>query len=369
MFVSRSCLPHVLPPEAYWSNEQYQRERELLARSWHLVGTTAELARPGDFLATELLGTPIQVRNFEGQLRALCNVCAHRHSLLTACPRGNSPTMRCQYHGWEYGPSGTTRKIPAPENFVPLPEERPRLPVYSLDTAGKLIFVRLSPEGPTLADQLGNLYGVCVERFGEGWEPYLSWNPDYAANWKVPVENSLEAYHVPCVHGQTFGQDPGENRSEHQLESGQTSFTTGLPFAHSKRDLAFQFCEDWVVRSLGKNPSRMYRQVHVFPNLLFSFTDAVSLCQCVVPTGPTTCRAEVRQLGLGGSALARGWGWLKGKVTRQILEEDRGLFSSIQRGLEASPHRGLLGRCEERIHAFQTWLSLDPRGAAGPESA
>ena len=43
-------------------------------------------------------------------------------------------------------------------------------------------------------------------------------------------------------------------------------------------------------------------------------------------------------------------------ITRQILREDMSLFSSLQAGLEASGQQGVLGKCEERIHAFQKFL-------------
>ena len=101
----------------------------------------------------------------------------------------------------------------------------------------------------------------------------------------------------------------------------------------------------------------------MFPNLLLSFTDAVSLCHAVIPTGPTTSRAIVRQFGLNGldgpttaRLLARGWGRMAAEITRRILLEDRALYKDIQRGLESSPHRGILGRCEERIFRFQQYL-------------
>jgi hypothetical protein len=38
------------------------------------------------------------------------------------------------------------------------------------------------------------------------------------------------------------------------------------------------------------------------------------------------------------------------------LLEDNGLYADIQRGLAGSPHKGMLGRCEERIHAFQHYV-------------
>ena len=115
MFISKTRLPHILPPDAYFNPKQLEQEAaELFQSAWHFVGTTNQLRKPGDFISTTLLDRPIQIRNFDGELRALSNVCAHRHCLITNKPNGNSPTMRCQYHGWEYGQDGATRKIPEP---------------------------------------------------------------------------------------------------------------------------------------------------------------------------------------------------------------------------------------------------------------
>lgn len=352
MFRSPSSLPHLLTPQAYWSPEQLERELPRLLGSWQLVGHLGELGQPGDFVTSQLLGQSIQVRNFKGQLRALSNVCAHRHCLISNLPRGRSQAMRCQYHGWEYAANGRPCKIPEPKNFVPFPRESLALPAYAVDYAGQLVFVRLGP-GPELAEQLGPVYKLCQQFFGPAWKLHLDWRPDYPANWKVPVENSLEAYHVPCVHPHTFGQDPGEQRSRHEFFAGGSSFTTRLPFAHTRLDAAFQSCEGWVVNRLGASSDDLYHQFHLFPNLLFSFTSASSFVQCVLPTGPTSSRAVVFQFARRGGWLGQAWGSLKAALTRKILQEDLGLFRSIQEGLQGSSQPGLLGRCEERIHAFQ----------------
>lgn len=365
MFVSASRLPHVLPPEAYSSLAHFEREcAALLLPAWHVVCTTSDVHRPGDFVTCNLLGHPLQVRNFDGELRAVSNVCAHRHCLISSLTRGSSSRMRCQYHGWEYDKEGRTGHIPSPKNFVPFEEGRERLPLYRLEVCGQLVFVCVQPEGPSLADQLGTLYPVCQERFNAEWSETLNWNPDYPVNWKIPIENSLEAYHVPCIHPRTFEEDPGDERSTHLLEERHTAFGTQLPFSpHSRMAEWFQSTEGWLVRRLGVVPTREYWQHHAFPNLLFSFTDAVSLCHCVIPTSPTSARAVVRQFGRVGAPgtgprrwLAHHWGRLSAQVTRRIMHEDLGLFPEIQAGLRHSPHAGVLGRCEERIHSFQQFV-------------
>ena len=167
---------------------------------------------------------------------ALSNVCAHRHCLLTNEPRGNSPRMTCQYHGWEYGSDGKTRKIPQPKNFVPFPEERECIGSYRVDTCGQIVFVCLAEGAADLPAFLGEYHGVIASKFGSRSKEFLRLDLDNAANWKVPVENSLEAYHVPNVHPSTFGDDPGEERSTHVLSERSTAFGTGLPFSTRSRD-------------------------------------------------------------------------------------------------------------------------------------
>ncbi len=366
MFVSSERLPHLLSPNSYTSEEAYERELlSVLRTAWHVVGTTTELARCGDFLTQVVAGTSLQIRNFEGQLRALSNTCAHRHAEICSLASGNSPTMRCQYHGWEYQADGRTGKIPAPKNFVPFDRDATCLPQYHVETVGQLVFVNVSNAPLPLVEFLGaDFHALLAQRFSEQWKLALRWQPDYPANWKVPIENSLEAYHVPAVHPHTFREDPGADRSRHVLLENRTWFETRLPFCpQSRLDANFQRWEQRFVRWLGHETCGNYQQHHVFPNLLFSFTDAISLVNCVLPRGPRNCTAVVRQFGRRPRAtgamrsmFASSWGRLTAAITKRVLLEDMQIFAAIQRGLEYSPHVGQLGICEERIHRFQQWI-------------
>ncbi len=367
MFVSQSRLTHLLHPSCYWSEAAYELERDhILRKTWHVIATTSDLARPGDFITRNLLGVPIQLRNFKGEIRALSNVCAHRHAIICSAGQGNSKAMTCQYHGWEYQSDGSTGRIPQPKNFVPFDEPRPSLTRYTVETVGQLVFINLSEACPTLREFLGDdFYALLQDRFGAQWNLAMKWWPDYPVNWKIPIENSLEAYHVPTVHPRTFREDPGDERSEHVLFEHRTAFGTSLPFSPlNNMDAMFQRFEGQFVRTLGYKPTGKYWQHHVFPNLLFSFTDVLSLCNCVTPTGPTTSSATVVQFG----RLPRGkgpfrllwsklWARLTAGITKRVLMEDLQIFVAIQTGLRASSQPGVLGRCEERIHRFQEFIA------------
>jgi phenylpropionate dioxygenase-like ring-hydroxylating dioxygenase large terminal subunit len=228
-----------------------------------------------------------------------------------------------------------------------------------------VVFVNLSESPRPLADFLGrDFYQKLEERTSSDWSLALRWQPKFDVNWKIPVENSLEAYHVPAVHPHTFREDPGSDRSEHRLLSNRTWFSTQLPFSpHSRLDSTFQSFEGRFVRWLGYEPTARYEQHHVFPNLLFSFTDAITLINCIHPTGPRSCSAVVRQFGRLPARpsrlkrlMAQGWSRLTAAITKKVLMEDVAIFSAIQAGVSSSPHAGVLGRCEERIHSFQAYL-------------
>jgi phenylpropionate dioxygenase-like ring-hydroxylating dioxygenase large terminal subunit len=356
----------LLAPADYFDARRHAAEvARVFASSWHFVGTTDDLSRPGDFLTTNLLGLPIVVRNFDGELRALSNVCAHRHCLIVGRVKGNASELRCQYHAWEYDSSGRTTRIPEAKLFAPLDgANRPRIEVYRLSRCGRLLFVNLSDEGPSLEEFFGNVYALCAERFGDDWRPVLALDRDLPVDWKIPVENALEAYHVPALHPQTFKADPGEKRSQHRLEPRRTEFLTELPFAaHHRLDRMLQSAEQRWLRALGETPSGSYRHVHCFPNLLLSFTDSLSFVQTLTPTAPGRSQMRLRQFGLSRTFWpwwkrlpARVWEHGAAWVTRRIFYEDAAIYEQVQRGLQASPHAGILGRCEERIHAFQQWL-------------
>src|ERR687885_658084 len=167
MFVHKHRLEHLLRPAHYSDPAHYRTELErLFLPGWHLVATRPDLPRPGDFQTFELFGRPVQLRNMDGEYHAFLNVCAHRHCLLTDRPRGNSPALRCQYHGWEYTREGRTARIPDAGCFRPFDRQNARLVKFRTAACGDLIFVSLSADGPSLAGHLGDYYSKVAESFG-----------------------------------------------------------------------------------------------------------------------------------------------------------------------------------------------------------
>jgi phenylpropionate dioxygenase-like ring-hydroxylating dioxygenase large terminal subunit len=361
MFIHQQQLRHLLRPDQYYSEQQYRLEMErVLLPAWHVVGTTADLPRSGDYFTFELFGRPLLVRNIDGQVHTFLNVCAHRHCLLTSKPKGHDPRFRCQYHGWEYQPDGCTGHIPEARHFRPWDRENSRLRKFRTELCGQLIYVSLADEGPSLQQQFGPFWETAVSSFdGDCYRLAWKYEAAYPTNWKVPLENSLESYHVPCLHTATFGQLPSEDRCEHDLDPSFTTFRYPEP----SRQLSTQF-NRWVVRRLGLSPTSTYTNHHVHPTLTFTSLDIFCFCQLFLPTSPTTCRHLGWLYTLRGTRrgpvawlLARLYSSITTVVTRKVIQEDLRIFQDVQRGMQVSPHRGAIGIREERLYVFQEYLA------------
>src|ERR1700752_2035083 len=69
-----------LPADLYFNTEVFAAEKDrIFARSWQVVGHRDQVANPGDYFTTELVGEPLlMLRGTDGKLRGFYNVCRHR---------------------------------------------------------------------------------------------------------------------------------------------------------------------------------------------------------------------------------------------------------------------------------------------------
>ncbi|HMQ58871.1 MAG TPA: Rieske (2Fe-2S) protein, partial [Rhizobiaceae bacterium] len=103
-----------MPKSVYTSPEFLTLEQEhIFSREWLCAGRAETLKKPGDYLTMEIAGEPVIVlRDNDGKLRAMSNVCRHRMSTLLA-GRGHVRAITCPYHAWTYNLDGTLRGAPA----------------------------------------------------------------------------------------------------------------------------------------------------------------------------------------------------------------------------------------------------------------
>jgi phenylpropionate dioxygenase-like ring-hydroxylating dioxygenase large terminal subunit len=361
MFVHKHQLQYLLKPEQYCSQEQYQIEMErMFLPGWHPVAPVSDLPKHGDFITLDLLGQPLQVRNFDGEYHTFLNVCAHRHCLLTCEPSGRSETLRCQYHGWEYDKTGKTGRIPDAGCFRPFDRENAQLHKFRTATCGNMIFVSLAEKGPSLRDYLGPMFDWYAHYFTNRWTEIWRWDHAFDCNWKLPIENTLESYHVPCLHQETLGDIyPSEEAQQHVLDERYT--TVKYNFAEDEPKLAR--LQERIVKRLRGESTNLYYHHHVHPHIVLTSTDLYVHAQVYLPTSPTTSCTKIWYFSLRGTnngpfarLIAKLVAWQGRRTNPKIQTEDAAVFGASQRGIEKTRHRGCIGTREERIYAFQRYV-------------
>ncbi len=371
MFVHQHQLEYLLEPEDYTSEACQQAEVEnVFLPVWHLAATKSELPKDGDFVTLDLLDRPIILRRAGGQFYALENLCCHRHCEITSKPRGNSPVIQCQYHGWQYDEAGRTGRIPDAGCFRPWDRENARLHTFRVDTCGDLIFVALSEDAPPLREFLSPFCEIIEKNFTTpAWQLKDIWEHDFECNWKIPVENTVETYHVQEMHMKTFkGMYPSENRQEHILHPRYTT----MEYDVESRDL--RFWQPRLARWLGNEPTDLYVHTLIHPHTVIITTGGLfSYFVNYLPVGAGRTRLQLRMYSYRGSKRnpwAAYLAWILAIISRhtmrKIMWEDLNIFPHQQRGLTKSRHKGVLGTREERIYVFHRYV-LEKLGRPIPE--
>src|SRR5512142_1135974 len=99
---------HGLPRPLYHDELLYRAEMDGIWRTgWLYAGASVQIPNPGDYFLFEVDGdSMIIVRDKEGEVQALYNVCRHRGSLICEVPEGHVKRWICPYHQWTYDING-----------------------------------------------------------------------------------------------------------------------------------------------------------------------------------------------------------------------------------------------------------------------
>jgi len=334
----------------------------IFRRTWQLVGTLSQdcgevngskrtIADPESFFTVEVVGEPVViVRDNSGVLRAFSNVCRHRAGPI-AQGTGCRHVFNCAYHGWTYTLDG--RLIGTPEvdgvaffdrstmGMVPLP----------LATWREFIFVNFDSAAPPLTDFLGNIPELAREFSFDGLAHAERRDYVVNCNWKVYVDNYLDAYHIPIVH-------PGLMK-----EIDYPCYRTDTFRYHSQqlgpvKELKLNDASNRVYPpGIGLKEALYF---WVFPNLMLNFYLDNIQTNLIVPLShdktltifewffhdatseKTKARAE-KAIGF----------------SETVQQEDMGICEAVQRGLHSSTYsRGRYSvKRENGVHHFHMLLS------------
>jgi len=197
---------HTIDTGFYTDPKYFELSKEkIFLSSWQLLGDSDQIAEPGSampfILLENYLDEPLLlVRDKEGEIHCLSNVCTHRGNLLVyeACKLHN---IVCKYHGRRFHLNGKFLSMPEFREVQNFPSEADHLHRHSLFQWGKFIFTSLHPK-----IQAAEVFGEIQKRLH--WFPMNdlvlkpAFSKDYLvkANWALYCENYLEGFHIPFVH-------------------------------------------------------------------------------------------------------------------------------------------------------------------------
>ncbi|MDB4886095.1 MAG: hypothetical protein JWN79_1533 [Gemmatimonadetes bacterium] len=363
-------------PARYYHNEAvFEQERAAIFHTqWQFVGMTHDLERHNDYVCVDVGAYSVIVQNFNGELRAFLNVCSHRFSQIRHDASGNGP-LRCPYHGWAYNGEGVPTGIPSRPYFKDLKSKIPDLGLrrFQVATCGKFTFVRIADAGPTLEQELGPVAETLVA-MSAGLDVRIDrteWNIE--ANWKVVVENTLEAYHVGFVHPTTF-KPMGLTGLDFRFDGPHSAY---LGHVDDEQNMQVQKLRaNFAQRRF--QPDGYFHQF-VFPNFLTSTSHGiVSSVQYHHAVAPGRTRMVSQLFHAAPAEDSR----LRPAMLEVLydsarvfnvttLQEDQVICEGVQRGLRQTSRAGLLSDEEERLVAFRdaymAALGATPAPAAGRE--
>ncbi len=225
-----------IPFGMYTSEALHRRELErfFYSKHWCYVGLEAEVPNSGDFKRS-VVGerSVIMVRDADGGINVVENVCAHRGMRFCRERHGNRKDFECPYHQWNYSLKGDLQGVPfrrgvkqdgkvhggMPVDFKP---EEHGLTKLKVATRGGVVFASFDHDIESLEDYLGPMILPYFDRLfnGRGLK-ILGYNRQrIPGNWKLMQENIKDPYHPGLLHTWfvTFGLWRADNKSELKMD-------------------------------------------------------------------------------------------------------------------------------------------------------
>lgn len=322
---------YLLPPEAYYDPAWYEHERRVLfERAWNLAAYEVDVPAPGDVLPVTVAGQALLlVRGDDGALRAFVNMCRHRGMALATEAQRDCATIRCAYHGWEFGLDGALARVPQrAAQFADLDPDRWGLVPVRLECWGGMVFV--NPDGG--ADDLRTWLADLPDHMGpfprtDLVELYRGRFP-LGCNWKFYIENHIDCYHLWYLHDDSLKaldhhRLVARNCGDHwvcwePLHAGETRDRPGM----------------LPMRGMDEAEANLSRANLIFPNVPQTSGDRSFATYQVIPTGPETCVLDLRVWAEPGSELTDA---ARDAFIRILVTEDGFACEQMQRVVR-SPH-------------------------------
>ncbi len=347
-----------LPAASYTSPELLELERaRIFEREWTCIGRLAEIPGPGDYLTFTVANRPVvAIRQADASVKVFANVCLHRCAQLLE-GTGNVRRIVCPYHAWTYKTDGGLIGAPHMDASPGFQVDGQALTELRTTFWEGFIYVTLSDETPPLEERITGLQEVIGRYRLADYEPVILENEIWDTNWKILVENFMDAYHIFKVHRKTFDPDNQSLKRTTMHEGGDLwAYHTVLAPRDGSRALAHPdntgLEGDW--RSTVTLAS-------VFPTHTMQIQPDMLWYLSIQPRGTEQLAVRwavsiPREILAGGDrdAIVKPYD----ELLRAVNDEDKAVISGIRRGVNfAGAPQGRLSYLERNVWEFGRYYS------------
>jgi phenylpropionate dioxygenase-like ring-hydroxylating dioxygenase large terminal subunit len=225
--------------EVYTDPSIFELEMQRIhERVWIYCGHESQVPRTGDYHTLQIGRQPmLMVRAADGSVNVLYNRCPHRGNLMVGDRYGSSGEFfRCSYHAWTFHHDGRLKNIPMMESgYAGTPYGKDH-PDCSMKRAARVeryrgfVFASLAHDGPSLKEFLGKAIVAFDDMCDRAPQGEVEVVPNcfrliQKSNWKIFLENQLDALHPSVTHQST-------GRAAHEVEKDIEKKTGHAPLSY-----------------------------------------------------------------------------------------------------------------------------------------
>ena len=340
------CKAHTLPSRYYTEESLFSDILSRLSNSFHFAAHVSQLNENSIIPLPQLeniLGEALILTRDE-QIRCLSNVCTHRGMLIATKPC-DLKSLKCRYHGRTFGLDGCMRNMPEFTDVENFPTDSDNLREFNIKKWNGIIFLGGEQFFDTVINEMQNRIGwMNIESFEYDKSRHRSY--DINANWALYVDNYLEGFHIPFVHGDLHGVLDYDSYSTELFEGGVLQI--GIA---NEGEVCFDLPESSP--DFGQKIAAYY--YWIYPGLMLNFYPWGLSVNVVNPISVDRTRIVYHGFVGEKSMLGKGAGGDLDKVEA----EDQEIVEATQRGVSSKSYeRGRYSPSKEKgVHHFHRILT------------
>ena len=337
---------HTLPSRYYTEESLFSEILSKLSNSFHFAAHVSQLDGNNIIPLPQLeniLGEALILTKDE-QIRCLSNVCTHRGMLIATKPC-DLKSLKCGYHGRTFGLDGCMRNMPEFTDVENFPTDSDNLREFNIKKWNGIIFLGGEQFFDAVINEMQNRIGwMNIESFEYDESRHRCY--DINANWALYVDNYLEGFHIPFVHGDLHSVLDYDSYSTELFEGGVLQI--GIA---NEGEACFDLPESSP--DFGQKIAAYY--YWIYPGLMLNFYPWGLSVNVVNPISVDRTRIVYHGFVGEKSMLGKGAGGDLDKVEA----EDQEIVEATQRGVSSKSYeRGRYSPSKEKgVHHFHRILT------------